>query len=184
MPLNAVFCGPAAAAQGDVNELLQSYQRRCQALVASSPDPTALAGMVPSLGPAVLTAPAVAELQQRVPFPLPESFVAYLLGPVVESGLEWAEINLPANDGLAEFAALMGRRDLWRLGLLQFATGRSGDDVCFDYLSGTGEPKVVEINHDRATAEAWESPRLIRSFTDRSWPSFNSLVEDLCIDQP
>ena len=167
-----------------MRELLLAYKERCQALVAASPDPGSLAGLVPSLRPGALDRSAVAELQSHLPFPLPDSFVGYLQGPLVESGLEWAEVSIPGNNDLATFASLMVRPSLWRLGLLQFATGRCGDDVCFDYPSAVGEPAVVEINHDRASPEAWASPQLIRTFADRRWPSFTALLEEVCCDEP
>ncbi len=164
-----------------VTELLHSYQARMEAFVSGAQDE--LRGeLVPSLGPPRLKAQDVVALQAELPIQLPDDFVAYLLGPAVENGLEWAEIIIPSNIALDVFAVLLLQRELWAVQLLQFAWGPCGHPVCFDFSAAETARAgvIVVVDHDTCDPADWADAKRVRDHVSRRWESFNELLEFVC----
>ena len=164
-----------------LDELLEEYRRRTEAWCSDAP-PDLKLELVPTLAPNPIGRVEVKELEALVPFRLPESLVSYLTGPVVESGLEWAEIILPSNASTEEIGRLLRDDSLWPVGLLQFAYGPWGDPVWFDVgeTARDGEYPVVVINHDWAIPGDFEDPGRIRAHCSVRWGSFMEFLTDVC----
>lgn len=169
----------------EVERLLRRYKARMETLCANAP-PGLTEELVPSLAQSTVTVSEIASLDALLPAPFPPSFRAYLLGPVVESGPESSEINLPSNNGLHQAREFLLRRRFWPLKLLAFAGGPCGDPVCFDtsHVSALQEYPVLVINHDWASPEDWLDPQRVRGLASASWPSFLHLFRAICEGTP
>ena len=173
--------GIGAGVASELHRLLAVYQSRMRAFTQAGPSGLA-AELLPSLGSPRIGVHDVAELERALPMRLPTAFVEYLAGPLVETGLEWAEIALPGNASLEEVSGLLLNRDPWTVGLLQFAWGPSGDPVCFDWLTpGAPEVGAVVIDHDSCHPEDWSSPARIRERAWARWDSFGELLRFICL---
>ena len=169
--------------------LLGEYKKRMAAIRDSAPpgiDLTDYIG-VPSLRSRRASTAALAAIEARLPVPLPVSFRMYLLGPLVETGIEWAQVQLPGNDRNDLAQSFLFLTHLWPVQLLQFAT-QEGDPVCFDFRQPIQtdplEYQVVIIAHDWLTPADSTDPTRIRRFISATFTDLGALLDALCLDKP
>jgi hypothetical protein len=169
----------------EVAGLLHAYRRRMDRCLADAPAELRRE-MLPSLAGSRVPRAHVDAVEARLPSALPQGLVEYLTGPVVEAGVEWAEIHLPSNTDLNEISGLLSQHELWAVGLMQFAYGPSGDPVCFDLAHDGGPPElpVVIINHDLCESDDWRDAGRVRQHVSATWPSFTEFLQTLCEGLP
>jgi hypothetical protein len=133
-----------------------------------------------------LTEADVLDIENELPFRLPPLFQAFLVTYHVLD-MDFGAFHLPelpSDKPLEQVRQYLFRTELWDIGYAQFASGESGDPVCFDLQAPMpdGEFKVVVINHDNIPRPAdWLHREAIEPHAEQVANSFRDFFIGLCL---
>lgn len=130
----------------------------------------------------------VLELEEELPFSMPPLFRAFLVTYHVLD-MDFGKFRLPelpSDAPLEQVRQYLFQANLWAIGYARFASGESGDPVCFDLRAPMpdGEFKVVVINHDNISRpEDWLRQEAVEPHATWVANSFREFLTGLCLSR-